>query len=80
MLLQKVAAWVCLSFLESQEHANLKLSKGGLALFGAQKTHLYNNQTTPFLFDMLKRTTIPIGVDDISEKAQDTWEELVINA
>ena len=49
-------------------------------LFGAQKTHLYNNQTTPsFLFDMLKRTTIPIGVDDISEKAQDTWEELVID-
>ena len=43
----------------------------GLALFGAQKTHLYNNQTTPsFLFDMLKRTTIPIGVDEISEKAK----------
>lgn len=54
--------------------------KCGLALFGAQKTHLYNNQTTPsFLFDMLKRTTIPIGVDDISEKTQDTWEELVID-
>lgn len=28
---------------------------------------------------MLKQTTIPIGVDDISEKAQDTWEELVID-
>jgi len=41
--------------------------KCGLALFGAQKTHLYNNQTTPFLFDMLKPTTIKIGVDD-SEK------------
>ena len=34
---------------------------------------------TIFLFDMLKRTTIPIGVDDISEKAKDTWEELVID-
>ena len=54
--------------------------KCGLALFGAQRTHLYNSQTTPsFLFDMLKRTTIPIGVDDIGEKAQDTWEELVID-
>lgn len=48
--------------------------KCGLALFGAQKTHLYNNQTTPsFLFDMLKRTKISIGVDDLSEKAEDIY-------
>ena len=33
--------------------------KCGLALFGAQRKHLYISQTTPsFLFDMLKRTTI----------------------
>ena len=47
MWLQKVAAWVCLSFLESQEHAKSEALMCGLALFGAQKTHLYNNQTTP---------------------------------
>ncbi len=53
----------------------------GLALFGAQSTHLFNSQTTPsFLFDMMKRTTIPVAVDDVSEKAQDTWEELIIDA
>ena len=53
----------------------------GLALFGAQSTHLYNSQTTPsHLFDVLKQTTIPIAIDDISEKAQDTWEELIIDA
>ncbi len=53
----------------------------GLSLFGAHGTHLFNSQTTPsFLFDMLKRTTIPVAVDDVSEKAQDTWEELIIDA
>lgn len=49
--------------------------------FRAQSTHLYNSQTTPsHLFDVLKQTTIPIAIDDISEKAQDTWEELIIDA
>ena len=53
----------------------------GLSLFGAQDTHLMNSQTTPsYLFGTLKRTTIPIAVDDISEKTQDTWEELIIDA
>ena len=54
--------------------------KCGLALFGAQKSHLYNSQTTSsFLFQVLTQTTIPIGIDDISEKAQETWEEMVID-
>ena len=54
--------------------------KCGLALFGAQKSHLFNSQTTSsFLFQALTQTTIPIGIDDISEKAQETWEEMVID-
>jgi len=53
----------------------------GLSLFGAHDTHLMNSQTTPsYLFGALKRTTIPIAVDDINEKTQDTWEELIIDA
>ena len=55
--------------------------KCGLALFGAHKTHMFNSQTTSsFLFQILKETTIPVVVDDVSDKAQDTWEELVIDA
>ena len=55
--------------------------KCGLALFGAHKTHMFNSQTTSsFLFPILKETTIPVVVDDVSDKAQDTWEELVIDA
>ena len=55
--------------------------KCGLSLFGAHNTHFYNSQTTPsFLFAALKQTTLPIGLDDINEKAQDTWEELVIDS
>ena len=39
------------------------------ALFGAHDTHLLNSQTTAsYLFGALKRTTIPIAVDDINEK------------
>ena len=53
----------------------------GLALFGAHDRHLLNSQTTAsYLFSALKRTTIPIAVDDINEKTQDTWEELIIDA
>ena len=53
----------------------------GLALFGAHDTHLLNSQTTAsYLFGALKRTTIPIAVDDINEKTQDIWEELIIDA
>ena len=53
----------------------------GLALFGAHDSHIYNSQTTPsHLFDVMKQTTIPIAIDDIGEKAQDTWEELIIDA
>ena len=55
--------------------------KCGLSLFGAHNTHFYNSQTTPsFLFAALKQTTVPIGLDDINGKAQDTWEELVIDS
>jgi len=52
-----------------------------LALFGAHESHFFNSQTTAasFLFDVLKRTTIPVAIDDISEKAQGTWEELIID-
>ena len=54
--------------------------KCGLALFRAQKSHLFNSQTTSsFLFQALTQTTIPIGIDDISKKAQETWEEMVID-
>ena len=53
----------------------------GLALFGAYDTHLLNSQTTAsYLFGALKRTTIPIAVDDINEKTQDIWEELITDA
>jgi len=52
-----------------------------LALFGAHESHFYNSQTTAlFLFDVLKRTTIRVAIDDISEKAQETWEELIVDA
>ena len=55
--------------------------KCSLALFGADKTHLFNSQTTmSFIFEMLSNTTLPIGLDDISEKQQETWEELIIDA
>ena len=33
-----------------------------------------------FIFEALKNTTLPIGLDDISEKGQEMWEELVIDA
>ena len=54
--------------------------KCSLALFGAQKTHFFNSQTTTSsVFDILKRTSIAIGLDDVNERSQDTWEELVID-
>ena len=53
----------------------------GLAVFGAHSSHIYNSQTTSsHLFDILKQSTIPIAVDGVSEKAQDTWEEIIIDA
>ena len=52
-----------------------------LALFGADKTHFFNSQTTvSYIFDVLTSTTLPIGLDDINARAQDTWEELIIDA
>ena len=52
-------------------------SKYALSLYGAHETHSCNNQTTPsYLFKAANKTTIPICVDDVSEKAADAWEEL----
>ena len=56
-------------------------TKCALALYGAHETHSCNNQTTPsYLFKAASHTTIPICVDDVSEKAADSWEELIIDA
>ena len=56
-------------------------TKCALALYGAHDTHACNNQTTPsYLFKAASHTTIPICVDDVSEKAADSWEELIIDA
>ena len=52
-----------------------------LSLFGDHESHSFNSQTTAsYLFNVLKRTTIPVAIDDISEKAQETWEELIVDA
>ena len=52
-----------------------------LLIFGTDKTHFFNSQTTiSYIFEVLSSTTLPIGLDDISEKAQNTWEELIIDA
>ncbi len=56
-------------------------TKCSLALYGAHETHSCNNLTTPsYLFKAASQTTVPICVDDINEKAADSWEELVIDA
>lgn len=56
-------------------------TKCALSLFGAHEAHHCNNQTTPsYLFNAASKTTIPICVDDVSEKAADSWEELIIDA
>ena len=45
--------------------------KCSLALFGADKTHLFNSQTTmSYIFEMLSGTTLPVGLDDINEKGK----------
>ena len=47
-------------------------SKCALSLF---ESHTCNNQTTPsFIFKAASKTTIPIVVDDVNEKAADAWE------
>ena len=56
-------------------------SKCGLSLFGAHELHACNNQTTPsYLFQTASKMTIPICVDDVTEKSADAWEELFIDA
>ena len=41
----------------------------------------FNSQTTPsYLFKAASKTTIPIVVDDVNERAADSWEELIIDA
>ena len=56
-------------------------TKCALSPFGAHESHTCNNQTTPsYLFKAASKTTIPIYVDDVSEKSADAWEELFIDA
>ena len=56
-------------------------SKCALSLYGAHESHTCNSQTTPsYLFKTASKTTIPICVDDVSEKSADSWEELIIDA
>ena len=56
-------------------------SKCALSIYGAHESHTCNNQTTPsYLFKAASKTTIPICVDDVNEKAADSWEELIIDA
>ena len=56
-------------------------SKCALSVFGAHTTHTFNSQTTAsYLFKAASKTTIPIVVDDVSERAADSWEELIIDA
>ena len=51
-----------------------------LSTLGAQETHNFNNQTTTsYLFEAMRHTTIPVAIDDISERSQDTWEELIVD-
>ena len=71
------------SCLENQVPAGsckLEALKCTLALFGADKSHILNSQTTmSLILEALKNTTLPIGLDDISEKGQEMWKELVID-
>ena len=56
-------------------------TKYALSPFGAHESHTCNNQTTPsYLFKAASKTTIPIYVNDVSEKSADAWEELFIDA
>ena len=69
------------SWLVNLGPTRLRQSSAHLLLFGTHESHFYNSQTTAsFLFDVLKRTTIPVAIDDISEKAQETWEVLIVDA
>ena len=56
-------------------------TKCALSLYGAGETHSCNNQTTPsYIFNAASKTTIPICIDDVSERSADSWEELIIDA
>ena len=55
---------------------NSEASKCGLSVFGAHELHTCNSQTTPsYLLKTASKTTIPICVDDVSEKAADAWKK-----
>ena len=57
----------------------LEALKCTLTLFGADKSHIFNSQTTrSLILEALKNTTLPSGLDDSSEKGQEMWKELVI--
>ena len=52
-----------------------------LSIFGAQNTHFFNNQTTPlFLFYAMKKTSIPLAIDDVNERTRDIWKEMIVDA
>ena len=56
-------------------------SKCALSVFGAHTTHTFSSQTTAsYFFKAASKTTIPIVVDYVSERAADSWEELIIDA
>ena len=50
------------------------------SLFGAQETHCCNRHRTPYIFNAASKMTVPICVDDVSEKSGVSWEELIIDA
>ena len=54
-------------------------SKCALSTFGVHESHTCNNQTTSsYIFKTASKTTVPICVDDVNEKAADAWEELLM--
>ena len=74
-----VGTWVFLCCLESLEAANQK--PWNVVHFGADKIHLFNSRITlSFIFWMQSNTTQPIRLDDISEKLEETWWELIMDA
>ena len=54
-------------------------AKCELALFSAHKSHCFNNQSTPSYFiKIVKKTTIPVVIDNISAKAAGMVESCLL--
>ena len=49
-----------------------------LDLSRLRQSGVYLPYLASFLLNVLKRTMIPVAIDDISKKAQGTWEQLII--